>query len=87
MPVVFLPCERISFNFSNFSLESVTIAPPSPEVRTLFPAKLKIPNSPNVPTFCLLTLEPIDSAASSIKLILFSYEIFLISLILHGNPA
>ena len=65
----------------------MTIAPPSPHVMTLFPAKLKIAKSPKVPTFCFFTLAPNDSAASSTSGIFFLFVISFISFILHGNPA
>ena len=57
--------------FSNFSFEFVTMAPPSPVVKTLFPQKLKIELSEIEPIFDLLTLEPRLSAASSIILSVF----------------
>ena len=48
---------------------------------------LRIDASPKVPVFLLLIEEPIDSAQSSISLILFFFAIDEISLILHGKPA
>ena len=58
----------MSFNFSKISLELVTIAPPSPVVKTLFPQKLKMLESPTEPVFFPLIDDPKASAASSIKI-------------------
>ena len=76
-----------NLSFSKRFLELVTTAPPSPVVKTLFPAKLKIPIEANVPIFFLLISEPKDSAASSMTVIFFSSASSHISLILHAVPA
>ena len=64
----------------------VVTAPPSPVVKTLFPAKLKIDASPNEPIFLELISAPRDSAASSMRICLFCLAIVRISSILHGRP-
>ena len=48
-------------------------------VKTLFPQKLKILESPTEPVFFPLIDDPKASAASSIKTILFSWDIFFLS--------
>ena len=73
--MVNLPCDLINFNFSKSLSELVKTAPPSPAVSILFPAKLRIDASPKVPVFLLFIEEPIDSAQSSINLILFFFAI------------
>ncbi len=64
----------------------MTTIPPSPVVIVLFPKKLKVEISPNVPTYLPLYLEPKASAQSSITnkfLLLASSTICSIS---HGCP-
>ena len=55
-------------NFSKIFSECVTIAPPSPVVKTLFPVKLNTAESAIEPDFLPFTEEPSASAASSITL-------------------
>ena len=52
------------------------IKPPLPVVIVLFPLKLIIPISPNVPTCLSLYFVPTASAASSISNILYFLQIF-----------
>ena len=67
LELVSRPCDLINLIFSYNFFELVHKAPPSPVVKILFPAKLKIEMSPKVPIFLPLMKDPIDSEASSMR--------------------
>ena len=73
-------------NFFCYFIFFAKIKPPLPVVIVLFPLKLIIPISPNVPTCLSLYFVPTASVASSISNILYFLQIFKISFILLGNP-
>ena len=63
--------------FSANDLSEVKITPPLPQVIVLLPLKLNMPALEKVPRCFFLYFEPIDSAASSIKIKLYFLQIFL----------
>ena len=70
---------KLSFSAIFFLLTS--IAPPPPVVIVLLPLKLKIPISPKIPRCLFLKNDPTASAASSIKIKLYStFKIIILPL-------